>query len=188
MKNYISAAAILTILAALAVGVSLFTASGKAGGEIIFDRITPDFPVTFSHENHVDTHNLRCSSCHPETFKMQKTDILVYMSDFKKNKTCGLCHKGGRGFAPESNCTLCHVVKSEDPLLYKGLIQFSHYNHVVGSELQCDRCHNNIFNPDTTPVSGDLTQNELLQDFTGGFFCGACHDGVNLFELSWLFE
>ncbi|HEB33096.1 MAG TPA: hypothetical protein ENI15_19815 [Spirochaetes bacterium] len=188
MKNYISVAAILTLLTALAVWISLLTASGKAGGDIIFDRTTADFPVTFSHEDHVGINNLKCKACHPEPFKMQKTDILVYMSDFKKNKTCGLCHKGGRGFAPENNCTLCHVVKSEDTLMYKGMIQFSHYNHVVDGELQCDACHDHIFEPRKTSVSSGLTENELLRDFAGGYFCGACHDGVNLFELVGFFE
>jgi c(7)-type cytochrome triheme protein len=119
---------------------------------------------------------------------MQKTGILIYMSDFKKNKTCGLCHKGGRGFAPENNCTLCHIVKSEKTLLYKGMLQFSHNNHVIDGELQCDDCHNHIFEPQKTPVSSELTENDLLQDFARGYFCGSCHNGVNLFELSWFFE
>jgi c(7)-type cytochrome triheme protein len=188
MKNYISVTLFLIILTAISVWVSLFTARGKAGGDIVFDRITVDFPVTFSHKTHTGTYHLKCRECHPHPFKMQKTDILIYMSDFKKNKTCGICHNGGRSFAPEANCTLCHKVKTEGTILYMGKIQFSHYNHVVLSELQCDACHDSIFKPQITPVTDELTQKELLKDFEKGFFCGACHNGITQFELSSFFE
>lgn len=58
-------------------------------------------------------------------------------------------------------------------------VEFNHKTHTMGAELDCDSCHDDLFEME----AGAAEENE---DFTmatlyDGGYCGACHDGSTAF-------
>ena len=72
--------------------------------------------VTFSHQQHADSQNLKCRDCHTKIFQMKigktadKQGPLT-MAAMQKGKFCGACHNGDKAFGvqAEDTCAKCHV-------------------------------------------------------------------------------
>lgn len=70
----------------------------------------------------------------------------------------------------------------EAPIIWTKPVQavvFEHKIHTMGAELECDSCHDDLFEME----AGTAEENE---DFTmatlyDGGYCGACHDGSTAF-------
>ena len=60
----------------------------------------------------------------------------------------------------------------------KGAV-FSHKTHTMGAGLECDACHDSLFEQESGAASKkpDFTMAKMYQ----GGFCGACHDGQTAF-------
>lgn len=56
---------------------------------------------------------------------------------------------------------------------------FDHKIHTMGAELDCDSCHDDLFEME----SGVAEENEdfTMQTLYDGGYCGACHDGSTAF-------
>lgn len=56
---------------------------------------------------------------------------------------------------------------------------FSHKTHTMDAGLECDSCHDEIFQME----SGSTEQNDdfTMQSLYDGKYCGACHDGETAF-------
>ncbi len=68
--------------------------------------------VTFSHQNHVDTREFGCASCHARLFRITEagkpvSDELT-QSRIHEGELCASCHDGKTAFAVQDNCTSCH--------------------------------------------------------------------------------
>lgn len=61
-------------------------------------------------------------------------------------------------------------------------VTFSHKVHTMDAELECDSCHDDLFEMEAGAVveKGDFT----MQAFAEGSYCGACHDGDTAFSTS----
>ncbi|MCL7487438.1 MAG: hypothetical protein M8357_04595 [Desulfobulbaceae bacterium] len=59
-------------------------------------------------------------------------------------------------------------------------VTFSHKVHTMDAGLDCDSCHDDLFEMESGAVvdKGDFT----MQSFTDGNYCGACHDGDMAFS------
>ncbi len=70
----------------------------------------------------------------------------------------------------------------EDPIIWTMPVKsvvFEHKVHTMGAELECDSCHDDLFEME----AGVVEENE---DFTmatlyDGGYCGSCHDGSTAF-------
>ncbi len=91
----------------LSIGISL--AAGTGGGDLTFKPQNAK-PVTFSHEEHVNVKELKCSACHNHTFQMGKDEDKMDMSKMTKGLFCGHCHNGTKAFdvKDKTNCQRCH--------------------------------------------------------------------------------
>ncbi len=179
-RKALAAAIFVIILVASGIGATVFTKPGRAGKEIVFDRVVPDFPVTFSHATHVKDRDLPCAACHTALFTMQKSDIAIIMADFKEGKACGACHLGGTAFGPAGNCTLCHDVATEEAIDYQKSLVFYHASHVQKHGYECDACHDALFKPQLS--NSGMDSDKLQGHFDQGRLCGACHNGLTAFE------
>ncbi|MBU4262834.1 MAG: cytochrome c3 family protein [Proteobacteria bacterium] len=58
-------------------------------------------------------------------------------------------------------------------------VVFSHKTHTMDAGLECDSCHDEIFQME----SGSTEQNDdfTMQSLYDGKYCGACHDGETAF-------
>lgn len=58
-------------------------------------------------------------------------------------------------------------------------VLFSHKKHVEDFEMDCDSCHDDIFEMESLAVqqNDDFTMESLYE----GEYCGACHDGSTAF-------
>ncbi len=102
------ASAVVVVLCLLcSAGMAVATVAG--GGDM---KYTPRNakPVVFSHEEHVNVKELRCSACHNHTFQMAKDEAKMDMSKMTKGLFCGRCHNGTRSFdlKDKANCSRCH--------------------------------------------------------------------------------
>lgn len=81
-----------------------------------------------------------------------------------------------------------HLVASDDDDSHGGDIMytvplkavlFSHTSHVGAAELECDTCHDDIFDMESLLVqeNDDFTMEALYE----GKYCGTCHDGSMAF-------
>ena len=61
-------------------------------------------------------------------------------------------------------------------------VTFSHKVHTMDAGLECDSCHDDVFEMEHGAVAekGDFT----MQSFSEGNYCGACHDGDTAFSTS----
>jgi len=95
------------VLAALA-----FACPGYANKrDITFSTVGNEGRVVFSHEDHLQKHDLMCKQCHPGLFRMKAgSDGPVTMSAMADGKFCGACHDGGKAFDAnsDSECDKCH--------------------------------------------------------------------------------
>ncbi len=91
----------------LSTGISL--AAGTGGGDLTFKPQNAK-PVIFSHEEHVNVKELKCSACHNHTFQMGKDEDKMDMSKMTKGLFCGHCHNGTKAFdvKDKANCQRCH--------------------------------------------------------------------------------
>ncbi len=61
-------------------------------------------------------------------------------------------------------------------------VTFSHKVHTMDAGLECDSCHDDLFEMEAGAVveKGDFN----MKSFTGGSYCGACHDGDTAFSTN----
>lgn len=73
-------------------------------------------------------------------------------------------------YGPEAPIVWTKPVKS---------VIFSHKVHTMGAELDCDSCHDDLFEME----AGIAEENEdfTMQTLYDGGYCGACHDGSTAF-------
>jgi c(7)-type cytochrome triheme protein len=69
-------------------------------------------------------------------------------------------------YGPEAPIIFVKPVKAVD---------FSHKVHTMGAGLECDSCHDSIFQME----AGNAEQNDdfTMESLYAGKYCGACHDG-----------
>lgn len=70
----------------------------------------------------------------------------------------------------------------EAPIIWTKPVQavvFEHKIHTMGAELDCDSCHDDLFEMEagTAEENEDFTMATLYE----GGYCGACHDGSTAF-------
>ncbi|MFT5699075.1 MAG: c(7)-type cytochrome triheme protein [Desulforhopalus sp.] len=70
----------------------------------------------------------------------------------------------------------------KDPIVWVKPVKsvvFEHKVHTMGAELDCDSCHDELFEME----SGVAEENEdfTMQTLYEGGYCGACHDGSTAF-------
>ena len=112
------------VMAMLIVGmlVSFLTLSGSVMAQM---KGPKDFtmtdtgdapPATFSHQQHIEMHNLKCKDCHTKIFQMKigktaEKQGPITMAAMQEGKFCGACHNGEKVFAvkDEDSCAKCHV-------------------------------------------------------------------------------
>jgi c(7)-type cytochrome triheme protein len=95
----------------LSVVILILGLQGRAfatGGEDILFNRSPLGPVVFSHNRHVQDHNLECDQCHPGLYPTQGRSKPVGMSEMFDGKSCGACHNGRKAFAVQGDCSKCH--------------------------------------------------------------------------------
>ncbi len=99
--------------AAVTIAVLVFCglagAAVPGGGDMTFKSLNAK-TVVFSHEQHVNVKELKCSACHNHLFHMAKNEDKVDMSKITKGQFCGYCHNGARAFdvKDKANCERCH--------------------------------------------------------------------------------
>ncbi len=76
-------------------------------------------------------------------------------------------------YGPEAPIVFVKPVKAVD---------FSHKIHTMGAGLECDSCHDELFEMEAgaTEEKGDFTMQALYD----GQYCGACHDGEMAFAAN----
>ncbi len=73
----------------------------------------------------------------------------------------------------------------EDPIIWdkpvKGVV-FEHKIHTMKMELDCDSCHDEIFEME----AGTAQENEdfTMKSIYDGVYCGSCHDGGDAFAAN----
>ena len=112
------------IMAILIVGmlVSFFTLSGsvmaqmKGPKDFSMTNTGDAAQVTFSHQQHSDSQNLKCRDCHTKIFQMKVGKTAdkqgpLTMAAMQEGKFCGACHNGDKAFGvqAEDTCAKCHV-------------------------------------------------------------------------------
>lgn len=99
----------LALTAVLCLMLPAGTAVASGGGDITFKADNAK-PVTFSHDQHVNIKELKCSACHNHTFQMAKGSDKMDMSKITKGQFCGHCHNGVRVFdvKDKASCGRCH--------------------------------------------------------------------------------
>jgi c(7)-type cytochrome triheme protein len=104
MRPFSLLAAIVFLTAVTAVCVA-----STGGGDKLF-KPTGAKPVFFSHEQHVNVRNAKCSACHYHTFQMSEESYEIDMTKLTKGQFCGICHNGERSFDVKdtANCARCH--------------------------------------------------------------------------------
>ena len=111
MRKKIWKAAILSIciVCFMAFGMAYAQQKKVGGGDVKFTPKGAE-PVTFSHENHVNTAKNKCTDCHTKIFPMKKQDLKMTKEMHGTDKFCGVCHNGTKAFsqAKESECVKCH--------------------------------------------------------------------------------
>ncbi len=99
------------IVFCLTVLIAARPARSVGGGDLVF-RPDPNVrPVLFSHEGHVNGHDIKCSGCHYRIFQMAKGSYKMDMEKITKGEFCGACHDGRKAFGVKDrkNCKRCHV-------------------------------------------------------------------------------
>ena len=95
---------------------------------------------------------------------------------------------GLMGLFCQSNLNLSWAEDDEDadypqePIIFTSPVKavpFDHKMHIEGAGLDCDSCHDDIFEQaaGTAEENGDFTMKSLYE----GKYCGACHDGETAF-------
>src|SRR5512136_1367235 len=79
------------IICLLTLGAAYAQQKKVGGGDIKYEGGGKG-PVIFSHESHVNQHKVKCTDCHPKTFKTKKSDLKMTQADFAQGKYCGACH------------------------------------------------------------------------------------------------
>lgn len=59
-------------------------------------------------------------------------------------------------------------------------VMFSHAFHVEELELDCDSCHEDIFEAEALLAQQD--ENFTMKGLREGYYCGTCHDGSGAFS------
>ena len=70
----------------------------------------------------------------------------------------------------------------KDPIVWVKPVRsvvFEHKVHTMGAELDCDSCHDDLFEME----SGAAEENDdfIMETLYEGGYCGACHDGSTAF-------
>jgi c(7)-type cytochrome triheme protein len=100
---------VLVVVFSLVLFAGMSFAAGTGGGDLTFKPQNAK-PVTFSHEEHVNIKELKCSACHNHTFQMGKDEDKMDMGKMTKGLFCGHCHNGTKAFdvKEKANCGRCH--------------------------------------------------------------------------------
>ena len=111
MKRKIWKTAIISIWIVCFMGLGMAYAQQKkvGGGDVKFTPKGAE-PVTFSHENHVNTAKNKCTDCHTKIFPMKKQDLKMTQASFGEGKFCATCHDGKKAFSAtaQADCEKCH--------------------------------------------------------------------------------
>ncbi len=99
----------LCAVSCLFLAAGSFAVAATGGGDLTFKPQNAK-PVIFSHEEHVNVKELKCSACHNHTFQMGKDEDKMDMSKMTKGLFCGHCHNGTKAFdvKDKANCGRCH--------------------------------------------------------------------------------
>ena len=99
----------LIVVFCLVLVAAISASAGTGGGDLTYKPQNAK-PVTFSHEEHVNLKELKCSACHNHTFQMGKDEDKMDMSKMTKGLFCGHCHNGAKAFdvKDKANCNRCH--------------------------------------------------------------------------------
>ena len=65
-------------------------------------------PVVFSHTNHVEIADNKCTGCHPVPFKMLHPAGRMTHDEMNAGRLCGTCHDGKTASGVEEACDHCH--------------------------------------------------------------------------------
>ncbi len=175
----IGASMVLLMTASLSI-----SADGEdfGGPEITFEH--PVKGVKFSHKAHVGDLGFACDSCHDGLFDMQVGAAFekgnFTMASLNKGLYCGACHNGSMAFASNTQCSSCHEAGGD--ILYTEPVKsviFSHNIHVEKNGLECDSCHDGLF--EMKALAAQTKENFTMNALYQGEYCGACHDGSTAF-------
>ncbi len=99
----------LTAVFCLVLSAGAAVAVVPGGGDMTFKPQNAK-PVVFSHDQHVNAKELKCSACHNHTFQMAKDEDKMDMNKMTKGLFCGHCHNGEKAFdvKNKANCGRCH--------------------------------------------------------------------------------
>ncbi|MEN8198455.1 MAG: c(7)-type cytochrome triheme domain-containing protein [Thermodesulfobacteriota bacterium] len=188
IKSPYSAVSVLTLSASL-----LFATTAMADEEYDVKAYGPKSPIvwntpikaTFEHAVHTRDAGLECSSCHDDTFSMQRGTAIkskrFTMAAMAEGEFCGTCHDGDTAFSTETACLSCHAV-SQEPIMWSEPTKasFSHTAHIEDMGLTCNDCHSGNFTMKIGAASnrGDFT----MAAFKEGKYCGSCHNGDDAFD------
>ena len=93
----------------LVVVVLTSAAWGAVGGGNIVFELTKAANVTYSHDDHVTKHKLKCGDCHYRIYTTVAHRKDVTMTEMQKGQSCGACHNGQRAFDVNGACDRCHI-------------------------------------------------------------------------------
>ncbi|MFH2123313.1 MAG: c(7)-type cytochrome triheme domain-containing protein [Pseudomonadota bacterium] len=155
--------------------------------DILWEKPTK---VAFSHKIHTKDAGLTCESCHNDLFRMKKGVALengeMTMAAMAEGKFCGTCHDGSTAFATNSKCTSCHTdvtgLAPEELIVWTkpvAAVVFSHKTHSEDFGLECDACHNDLF--EMQKGAAEKADDFTMQALYDGKYCGKCHDGSTAF-------
>jgi len=87
------------------------TAWGVPPGMVLEFSDSPMGKVIFDGAVH-QAAGFVCQDCHNKWLfpKMQKGTVHLTMDEIRAGQLCGACHNGRDAFAPEGNCSRCHVI------------------------------------------------------------------------------
>jgi len=102
-------ACVLIVVLCLVLSAGIAVAAVPGGGDMAYKPQNAK-PVTFSHDQHVNIKELKCSACHNHTFQMSTGEDKIDMAKITKGLFCGHCHNGERAFdvKEKTNCVRCH--------------------------------------------------------------------------------
>jgi len=176
----------------------------KLPADAVFDRtVGPERAVTFRHATHFAAAGNRCTSCHPQQFRLLAPTRVITHREMNSGASCGSCHDGRKAFGVRdtASCALCHAGRPEarmagaatsgaagvapargpGPIAYvrgessPGKVTFRHATH-LGAKAECASCHPKPFAMKSAGARPGGGMHE-----SGA--CGACHDGKRAFGV-----
>jgi hypothetical protein len=116
--------------------------------------------LIFSHKNHLETYDAKCSTCHNAEKSVSGKDDLLPTHD-----NCGTCHD----VKDSKACATCHIdgAPKRSARIEDYSAKFNHATHIDKAKLECKVCHKDLDAPLTMNAAGHLP---LMKD------CMKCHE------------